>query len=178
MTWNTVNVPGISCTGNTAIKLAQEILNVFAMYWTGFWWILYPFPYDVLAVYPLGTPPLAPSDFRCCHLYLSLPSSLLLTYLSSWPLLGWLFFYFALGVFEMSPGIPPSGCFEPLEASLCSYSSLLGTFEHLGPNIFKKDNFLHNWSNFTFNISLVLLLLARSSRTQEDILEPTPGPVQ
>ena len=28
MTWNTVNVLGISCAGNTAMKLAWEILNV------------------------------------------------------------------------------------------------------------------------------------------------------
>jgi len=44
------------------MKLAWEILNVFAMYWMGFWWALYPFPCDVLAVYLLGTPALAPSD--------------------------------------------------------------------------------------------------------------------
>jgi len=42
--------------------LAWEILNVFAMYQMGFWWVLYPFPCDVLAVYLLGTPALAPSD--------------------------------------------------------------------------------------------------------------------
>jgi len=42
--------------------LAWEILNVFAMYRMGFWWVLYPFPCDVLAVYLLGTPALAPSD--------------------------------------------------------------------------------------------------------------------
>ena len=62
MTWDTVNVLGISCTGNTAMKLAWKILNVFAMYRVGFWWVLCPFPCDVLAVYPPGTPPLAPSD--------------------------------------------------------------------------------------------------------------------
>jgi len=61
MIWNTVDVLGISCTGNTAMKLAWEILNVFAMYRMGFWWVLYPFPCDVLAVYLLGTPALAPS---------------------------------------------------------------------------------------------------------------------
>jgi len=43
------------------MKLAWEILNVFAMYWMGFWWVLYPFPCNVLAVYLLGTPALAPS---------------------------------------------------------------------------------------------------------------------
>ena len=62
MTWNTVNVLGISCTGNTAMKLAWKILNVFAMYQVGFWWVLCPFPCDVFAVYLPGTPPLAPSD--------------------------------------------------------------------------------------------------------------------
>ena len=61
MTWNTVNVLGISCAGNTAMKLAWEILNVFAMYRMGFWWVLYPFPCDVLAVYLPGTLALAPS---------------------------------------------------------------------------------------------------------------------
>jgi len=61
MTWNTVNVLGISCAGNTAMKLAWEILNVFAMYRMGFWWVLYPFPCNALAVYLLGTPALAPS---------------------------------------------------------------------------------------------------------------------
>ena len=61
MTWSTVNVLGISCAGNTAMKLAWEILNVIAMYWMGFWWVLYPFSCDVLAVYLLSTPALAPS---------------------------------------------------------------------------------------------------------------------
>jgi len=41
--------------------LAWEILNVCAMYRMGFWWALYPFPCNVLAVYLLGTPALAPS---------------------------------------------------------------------------------------------------------------------
>jgi len=62
MIWNTVNVLAISCAGNTAMKLAWEILNVIAMYRMGFWWVLYPFPCDVLAVYLPGTPALAPSD--------------------------------------------------------------------------------------------------------------------
>jgi len=44
--------------------LAWEILNVFAMYRMGFWWVLYPFPCDVLAVYLLGTLALAPSVTR------------------------------------------------------------------------------------------------------------------
>jgi len=44
--------------------LAWEILNVFAMYRMGFWWVLYPFPCDVLAVYLLGTLALAPSETR------------------------------------------------------------------------------------------------------------------
>jgi len=34
---------------------------VIAMYRMGFWWVLYPFPCDVLAVYLPGTPALAPS---------------------------------------------------------------------------------------------------------------------
>ena len=38
------------------------ILNVFAMYRMGFWWVLYPFPCDVLAVYLPGTPALAPGE--------------------------------------------------------------------------------------------------------------------
>ena len=63
MTWNTVNVLAISCTGNTAMKLAWNILNVFAMYRMGFWWVLYPFPCDVLAMYLPGTPALAPSVY-------------------------------------------------------------------------------------------------------------------
>ena len=41
--------------------LAWEILNMIAMYQMGYWWVLYPFPCDVLAVYLLGTPALAPS---------------------------------------------------------------------------------------------------------------------
>ena len=65
MIWNTVDVLRISCTGNTAMKLAWETLNVFAMYRMGFWWVLYPFPCDVLAVYLPGTPALTPSDSRC-----------------------------------------------------------------------------------------------------------------
>ena len=69
MTWNTVNVLGISCTGNTTMKLAWKILNVFAMYQVGFWWVLCPFPCDVFAVYLPGTPPLAPS----VYLFLSCP---------------------------------------------------------------------------------------------------------
>ena len=64
MTWNTVDVLGISCTGNTAMKLAWKILNVIAMYRMGFWWVLYPFPCNVLAVYLPGTPALAPSVYR------------------------------------------------------------------------------------------------------------------
>ena len=56
-----MNVLGISCAGNTAIKLPWEILDVFAVYQMGFWWVHCPFPCDVLAVFPLGTPPLAPS---------------------------------------------------------------------------------------------------------------------
>ena len=57
-----MNVLGISCAGNTAIKLPWEILDVFAVCWMGFWWVHCPFPCGVLAVFPLGTPPLAPSD--------------------------------------------------------------------------------------------------------------------
>jgi len=45
-------------------ELAWETLNVFAMYRMGFWWVLYPFPCNVLAVYLLGTPALAPSVRR------------------------------------------------------------------------------------------------------------------
>ena len=45
------------------MKLAWEILNVFAMYQMGFWWVLYPFPCNVLAVYLLGTLALAPSEY-------------------------------------------------------------------------------------------------------------------
>ena len=56
-----MNVLGISCAGNTASKLPWEILDVFAVYCMGFWWVHCPFPYGVLAVFPLGTPPLAPS---------------------------------------------------------------------------------------------------------------------
>jgi len=63
MTWNTVNVLDISCAGNTAMKLAWEILNVFAMYQMGVWWVLYPFLCSVLAVYLLGTLALAPSVY-------------------------------------------------------------------------------------------------------------------
>ena len=51
----------ILCAGTIEIELAWEILNVFAVYWVGLVWVLCPFPYDVFAVYLLGTPPLAPS---------------------------------------------------------------------------------------------------------------------
>jgi len=44
------------------MKLAWEILNVFAMYRMGFRWVLYPFPCNVLAVYLPGIPALAPSE--------------------------------------------------------------------------------------------------------------------
>src|SRR6266478_3229007 len=64
MTWDTVSVPSIFRTGYTAMKLAWKILNVFAMYRVGLWWVLCPFPCDVFAVYPPGTPPLAPSVCR------------------------------------------------------------------------------------------------------------------
>jgi len=61
MIWNTVNVLGISCTGDTAIRLAGKILNVLAIYQVGMGWVLYPFPCNVLAMSQPGTPPLAPS---------------------------------------------------------------------------------------------------------------------
>ena len=46
------------------MKLAWEILNVFVVYWMGFWWVLYPFPCNVLVVDPLGTLALAPSELH------------------------------------------------------------------------------------------------------------------
>jgi len=48
--WEHSDVLGIFCAGNTAIKLAWKILNVFVMYQTGFWWVHCPFPCDVFAV--------------------------------------------------------------------------------------------------------------------------------
>jgi len=61
MTWNTVNVLDISCTGHTAMKLAGEILNVLAIYRVDMGWVLYPFPCNVLVMSQPGTPPFAPS---------------------------------------------------------------------------------------------------------------------
>ena len=61
MTWDTVNVLTISWAGKTVWKLAGKILNVLEMYRVGKCWVHCPFPCDVLAMYWLGTPPLAPS---------------------------------------------------------------------------------------------------------------------
>src|SRR5258705_9942993 len=61
MTWDTVNVLTIPWAGEIAGKLAGKILDVLEMYWVGTCWVHYPFPCDVLAMYRLGTPPLAPS---------------------------------------------------------------------------------------------------------------------
>ena len=44
-----------------AWKLAGKILNVLEMYRVGKYWVHCPFPCDVLAMYWLSTPPLAPS---------------------------------------------------------------------------------------------------------------------
>ena len=62
MTWDTVDVLIISWAGKIAWKLVGEILNVLEMYRVGKCWVHRPFPCDVLAMYRLGTPPLAPSD--------------------------------------------------------------------------------------------------------------------
>jgi hypothetical protein len=61
-TQDTVNVLVIFCAGNTAIKLAQNILNELEMYWVGMGWAHRPFPCDVFVMYWVRTPPLAPSD--------------------------------------------------------------------------------------------------------------------
>ena len=61
MTWDTVNVLIISWAGKIAWKLVGTILNVLEMYRVGKCWVLCPFPCSVLAMYRLGTPPLAPS---------------------------------------------------------------------------------------------------------------------
>ena len=62
MTWDTVNVLTIPWAGEIAGKLAGKILDVLEMYQVGTGWVHYPFPCSVLAMYRLGTPPLAPSD--------------------------------------------------------------------------------------------------------------------
>ena len=56
-----VNVLIISWAGKIAWKLVQKILNVLEMYQVGKCWVHCPFPCNVLAMYQLGTPPLAPS---------------------------------------------------------------------------------------------------------------------
>ena len=61
MTWDTVNVLTISWAGKIAWKLVGKILNVLEMYQVGKCWVHCPFPCDVLVMYQLGTPPLAPS---------------------------------------------------------------------------------------------------------------------
>src|SRR5258707_14144893 len=61
MTWDTVNVLTIPWAGEIAGKLAGKILDVLEMYWVGTCWVHYPFPCNVLAMYWLRTPPLAPS---------------------------------------------------------------------------------------------------------------------
>ena len=82
MIWNTVNVLGISCTRDTAIKLAGKILNVLPIYRVGMGWVLYPFPCNVLVMFQPGTPPLAPSDsintFALCPAVYSLFSNFIL----------------------------------------------------------------------------------------------------
>src|SRR5258705_3199989 len=64
MTWDTVNVLTISCAGEIAGKLAGKILDVLKMYQAGTCWVHYPFPCNVLVMYWLRTPPLAPSDCK------------------------------------------------------------------------------------------------------------------
>src|SRR5258705_9322351 len=64
MTWDTVNVLTIPWAGEIAGKLAGKILDVLKMYWVSTCWVHYPFPCSVLAMYRLGTPPLAPSVNR------------------------------------------------------------------------------------------------------------------
>ena len=87
MTWDTVNVLIISWAGKIAWKLAGEILNVLEKYQVGKCWVHCPFPCNVLVMYRLGTPPLAPSvdqptdedvgySLRLTHLQLG-PQSLL-----------------------------------------------------------------------------------------------------
>ena len=68
MTWNTVNVLDISCTGHTAMKLAGKILNVPTIYRVGMGWVLCPFPCNVLAMYRPGTPPFVPSVYTTSDL--------------------------------------------------------------------------------------------------------------
>ena len=60
MIWDTVNVLIISWAGKVAWKLAGKILNVLEMYQVGKCWVHCPFPCDVLVMYQLSTPPLAP----------------------------------------------------------------------------------------------------------------------
>ena len=61
MTWDTVNVLIISWAGKIVWKLVGKILNVLEMYRVGKCWVHCPFPCNVLAMYQLSTPPLAPS---------------------------------------------------------------------------------------------------------------------
>ena len=64
MTWDTLNVLIISWAGKTAWKLVGKILNELEMYQVGKCWVRCPFPCDILAMYRLSTPPLAPSAWR------------------------------------------------------------------------------------------------------------------
>src|ERR1700753_2980927 len=60
MTWNTVSVLCMSQLGSTE----WEIQNVLAVFQVGSLLVHCPFPCDVLAVFLVGTLPLAPSEGR------------------------------------------------------------------------------------------------------------------
>src|ERR1700753_3701796 len=60
MTWNTVSVLCMSQLGSSE----WEIQNVLAVFQVGSLLVHCPFPCDVLAVFLVGTPLLAPSAFR------------------------------------------------------------------------------------------------------------------
>ena len=48
-------------------KTGGKILNVFVMYWVGFFQVHCPFPCNELVMFWTRTPPLAPSGCRICR---------------------------------------------------------------------------------------------------------------
>ena len=62
MTQDILNVLNISHPGKITKKLAWKFQNVLSVYQVGTLWLLCPFPYDVLTVFRLRSPDLAPSE--------------------------------------------------------------------------------------------------------------------
>ena len=63
MTWDILNVTSNFCAGNTAVKLAWNILNELVMSQASVGWVLCPCPCNVFAMFLPGTPPPAPSEY-------------------------------------------------------------------------------------------------------------------